>query len=219
MSSPPLIAAIFFDMDGLLVDTEPLWLESERELMSRFDIQWRHEDQIHCLGGPMEKVGKYMSELAGHREPSEYFIEELIELMVEKLHDIQLMPGLRALLNEVSERALPCALVSASPRRIVDAVLTALGEHPFAFSISADDVERSKPHPDPYLHAARRFDIEISQALIIEDSPTGVSAARSSGAWVIAVPQITPIDPAPRSAVISSIAEHTIDSLWELVRR
>jgi len=212
-------SAIFFDMDGLLVDTEPLWFESERELMARFGVRWRLEDQIHCLGGPMEKVGNYMSALVDHRVSSKYFTNELIELMIGKLETIELMPGLDSLLQEVSERALPCALVSASPRRIVDAVLSSLTEHPFEFSISADDVQRSKPHPDPYLHAASRFDIEINQALIIEDSPTGVRAARSSGAWVIAVPHITTIEPAPRSAVISSLSGHTLDSLWELVTR
>jgi HAD superfamily hydrolase (TIGR01509 family) len=213
-----LPSALFFDMDGLLVDTEPLWLASEREIMARFSVEWSHEDQIHCLGGPMERVGRYMAERAKNPQPWEWFTHELIDIMEGKLRRIELMPGLVPLLREISDLGISTALVSASPRRIVDGVLSTIASHPFQFSISADDVERSKPHPDPYIEAARRLNIAIEDALIIEDSPTGVRAARSSGAWVIAVPQLTPIEPAPKSAVISTLEGHTLNSLWSLVR-
>ena len=210
--------AVFFDMDGLLVDTEPYWLETERELMADFGVIWEEEDQLYCLGGPMEKVGRYMSSLAADRESPEWFAHELIERMSQKFESISLMPGIEELLAEISSLALPSALVSASPRRLVDAVLATFPTHPFRHSISADDVERGKPHPDPYLKAASYLGVDIEQSMIIEDSPTGVAAARSSGAWVVAVPQIAPIEEAPKSTIISTLAGHSLSSLWALVR-
>lgn len=210
--------AILFDMDGLLVDTEPYWLETERELMAEFGVQWQVVDQLYCLGGPMEKVGRYMSDLSQQSQSSEWFADELIDRMARKFQTIALMPGIHALLSEISAVQLPCALVSASPRRLVDAVLNSLTAHPFKLSISANDVERGKPHPDPYLKAARILDVDIEHSLILEDSPTGVMAARTSGAWVIAVPHIAPIEAAPKSAILETLADHSISSLWELVR-
>lgn len=205
-------------MDGLLVDTEPYWLETERELMAEFGVQWQATDQLYCLGGPMEKVGRYMSDLSRQSQSPEWFADELINRMAIKFQTIALMPGIHALLSEISAIQLPCALVSASPRLLVDAVLNSLTAHPFQLSISANDVERGKPHPDPYLKAAHILEVDIQHSLILEDSPTGVMAARTSGAWVIAVPQIAPIEPAPKSAILETLADHSISSLWELVR-
>ncbi|NBR93352.1 MAG: HAD family phosphatase [Actinobacteria bacterium] len=208
--------AIFFDMDGLLVDTEPYWLATERELMAEFDVLWRHEDQMYCLGGPMKKVGDYMSSLANSRESSEWFIAELISRISLKFRNISLMPGIRSLLDEIEEQLLPCALVSASPRVLVDAVISSFEKSPFEVTISADDVERSKPHPDPYLKAAALLGVDIVKSLIIEDSPTGVTAARASGAKVIAVPHLAPVSPAPRCAIITTLEGRSLKELWAL---
>ncbi len=217
-SFPDVPVAVFLDMDGLLVDTEPYWLEVERELMAEFGVIWQDSDQLFCLGGPMEKVGRYMSELAGGKEDSQWFARELIDRMANKFKSVTLMPGISGLLEEIAELNIPSALVSASPRRLVDSVLLSIDNHPFALSISADDVERGKPHPDPYLKAAMLLGVEINDSLVIEDSPTGVAAARSSGAWVIAVPHIASIREEDRSAVIQSLEGHSLNSLWKLVR-
>ena len=209
---------IFFDMDGLLVDTEPYWLQTERELMAEFGVLWQSEDQLFCLGGPMEKVGRYMSDLAESKQSPEWFASELIDRMAEKFDLISPMPGISQLLSEISKNHIPAALVSASPRRLVDAVLASIPNHPFALSISADDVVRGKPHPDPYLKAAELLNVKIEHSIILEDSPTGVTAARASGAWVVAVPHIAPIAPAERSVVIETLAGASVTSLWNLVR-
>lgn len=215
----PIPQAIFFDMDGLLVDTEPYWLATEEELMAEFGVNWRTEDQLYCLGGPMKKVGDYMAELANGAQTSDWFVNELIDRMAAKFNKISLMPGIEALLGEVQDLSIPTALVSASPRRLVDAVLNSLNVNPFALSVSADDVVRGKPHPDPYLKAAANLDVDINHSLIFEDSPTGVTAARASGAWVVAVPHIAPIDSADKSVVITTLEGHNINSIWNLVRR
>lgn len=208
--------AVLFDMDGLLVDTEPYWLETERELMADFGVIWQSEDQLYCLGGPMQKVGDYMSSLAENRESSEWFAEELIDRMAKKFENITLMPGIADLLDEIAALNLPIALVSASPRRLVDAVLASFPVSPFRVTISADDVMRGKPHPDPYLKAATILGIDITRSLIIEDSPTGVTAARASGAFVVAVPHIAPVEPASRSIIIDTLLGRKLKELWHL---
>ena len=208
--------AVFFDMDGLLVDTEPYWLETERELMADFGVIWQSEDQLYCLGGPMQKVGDYMSSLAQNRESSEWFAEELIDRMATKFENITLMPGVADLLDEIAALNLPTALVSASPRRLVDAVLASFPVSPFTATISANDVTRGKPHPDPYLKAAAILGINITRSLIIEDSPTGVTAARASGAFVVAVPHIAPVEPAVRSTIIDTLLGRKLKELWHL---
>ena len=173
---------IFFDMDGLLVDTEPYWLQTERELMAEFGVHWQSEDQLFCLGGPMEKVGRYMSDLAESRQSPEWFASELIDRMAEKFDLISPMPGISQLLSEISKNHIPAALVSASPRRLVDAVLASIPNHPFALSISADDVVRGKPHPDPYLRGAQNLGLEPSECIVFEDAAAGIQAGLSAGA-------------------------------------
>ena len=80
MQTKYLFDAVLWDMDGTLVDSEPFWLQSEKDLMAEFDYTWTDEDQRHCLGGPLLRVGKYMYELAGHRQSPEYFMHELTQI-------------------------------------------------------------------------------------------------------------------------------------------
>jgi HAD superfamily hydrolase (TIGR01509 family) len=199
-------SAILFDMDGTLVDTEPMWLASETELMARYGYTWTHEDQAHCLGGPLDRVGRYMFELAGGVESPECFTDALISLTEHHLRDgAGLMEGAQELMALCEELSLPMALVSASPRVIVDAVLENLKGHNFAVSVSSDDVTRAKPDPEGYLAAATFLDVAIEDCLILEDSATGVAAASASGGLVVAIPHLVPISNAARVRVVSSV--------------
>ncbi|MEY4283272.1 MAG: hypothetical protein RL467_828 [Actinomycetota bacterium] len=209
--------AIFFDMDGLLVDSEPVWLESESEITAAFGYQWQAQDQVECLGGPLSRVGEYMSDRCRGVESPAYFTEKLIELQCSKLRGkTPLMPGAIELVRELTANGIATGLVSASPRNIVDAVLDNLGGSPFPFSISADDVVRTKPHPDAYLLAAERSGAEISHSLIFEDSLTGVAAAQASGAWLIAVPHLVTVLESERVRSIRSLEQLSLAKLQEL---
>ena len=208
--------AVFFDMDGLTIDSEPQWLEVERELTARFGYQWTIEDQARCLGGPLSKVGQYMSELVDGAESGEYFHQELINVMAEKVRKRAVfMPGAQSLINSLHKNGIPMALVSASPRVIVEAALAHIQSLPFKTTISSDDVKKTKPDPEGYLKAARVLSVDIEQCLILEDSLTGVSAARASGAKVIAVPHLVEIDVDFQTKVIKSLEELDIDLLRE----
>ena len=200
--------AVFFDMDGLFVDSEPMWLMAETELMASHGYEWTQEDQNYCLGGPLSKVGQYMCDKVNTNQSAQYFTDEVISLMTKKLSaGAPLMPGALELLNDLKYNDIPTALVSASPRVLVDAVLRSVPDHSFSFSLSADDVVNPKPDPEAYLKAAERFDANIKDCLILEDSPNGVRAATASGAFTIAVPHFVEILPKERLRVINSLQE------------
>jgi beta-phosphoglucomutase-like phosphatase (HAD superfamily) len=140
--------AVFFDMDGLMVDSEPEWFQSEVEVTSPFGYTWLEVDQIACLGGPLSKVGQYMFEKCGQQRSPEYFTQALIDTQVARMRgNTPTMPGAIELVRELQSHGIKTALVSASPRNIVDAVLDNVGHDLFPFSISADDVKKTKPDP------------------------------------------------------------------------
>lgn len=200
-------SAVFFDMDGLLVNSEPLWLESETEMMAGFGYQWLESDQVACLGGPLDRVGKYMSDLIGGKRDGNSLMLEIIDRMIIKFQgQLPFMPGAVELINDLRAHGVDLTLVSASPRSLVDAVLANFEANPFVRSISSDDVKFSKPDPEGYLLAASSGGHDISNCLVLEDSLTGVTAAKASGAWVLAVPHLVPIENGGRVAVTDSLA-------------
>jgi HAD superfamily hydrolase (TIGR01509 family) len=207
-------SAVFFDMDGLLVDSEPLWLESETEMMAEFGYQWLESDQAACLGGPLDRVGNYMSGLIGGKRDGHSLMLEIIERMVLKFKgELPFMPGAIALINDLRAYGVPLTLVSASPRSLVDAALSNFEENPFVRSISSGDVKVSKPDPEGYLLAAASGGHDISNSLVLEDSLTGVTAAKASGAWVLAVPHLVPIEKSGRVDVTSSLSNWNYEKL------
>ena len=207
-------SAVFFDMDGLLVDSEPLWLESETEMMAQYGYQWLESDQAACLGGPLDRVGDYMSGLIGGKRDGHSLMLEIIERMVVKFKgDLPFMPGAVELINDLRARNVEITLVSASPRSLVDAALSNFEINPFARSISSNDVKVTKPDPEGYLLAAASGGHDISNCLVLEDSLTGVTAAKASGAWVLAVPHLVPIEKLGRVDTTTSLSNWSYDKL------
>jgi len=209
--------AVFFDMDGLMVDSEPEWLLSEIEVTAPYGYTWLEQDQVACLGGPLSKVGQYMFDRCGKVESPQFFTQQLIDTQVARMRgNTPTMPGAIELVRELQSHGIKTALVSASPRNIVDAVLDNLGNDLFPFSISSDDVENTKPHPEAYLKAATMSGSNIANCLVFEDSLTGMSAAIASGAHLIGVPHLVTIDESPRIRVIKSLEQLSYLKLKEL---
>jgi HAD superfamily hydrolase (TIGR01509 family) len=209
--------AVFFDMDGLMVDSEPEWLQSEIEVTAPFGYTWLEADQIACLGGPLTKVGQYMFEKCGQQESPQYFTQRLIDTQVARMRgNTPTMPGAIDLVRELQLQGVKTALVSASPRIIVDAVLDNLGHDLFPFSISSDDVIKTKPDPEAYVKAAVMSGYEITNCLVFEDSLTGMNAAIASGAYLIGVPHLVSIQESERVRVIKSLQQMSYTKIAEL---
>jgi HAD superfamily hydrolase (TIGR01509 family) len=213
----PFFEAVFFDMDGLMVDSEPEWFQSEIEVTRPFGYTWTDEDQVACLGGPLSRVGAYMRDKCDGAQSAEYFTQQLIHTQALKMRgNTPTMPGALELVRELQEHGIKTGLVSASPRIIVDAVLDNLGHDLFPFSISSNDVEKTKPHPDCYLKAASMTESNIQNCLVFEDSLTGMNAATSSGAFLIAVPHLVTIEESKRVRVISTLEQLNFAKLTQL---
>ena len=209
--------AVFFDMDGLMVDSEPQWFLSEIEVTQPFGYTWLESDQIACLGGPLSRVGQYMYDKCGQVESPEFFTQTLIRVQAEKMRgNTPTMPGAVELVRNLQSHGIKTALVSASPRNIVDAVLDNLGHDLFPFSISSDDVAQTKPQPDCYLKAANISQSDISNCLIFEDSLTGMKAATSSGAFLIAVPHLVHIEESQKVRVVKNLEQLNFEILQTL---
>jgi len=207
-------SAVFFDMDGLLVDSETLWLEAETEQMAQFGYQWSPSDQAFSLGGPLDRVGNYMSDLIGGKRDGQSLMLEMIDRMIAKFEKgLSFMPGAIDLIDDLKAHGIALTLVSASPRPLVDAALSNFEVSPFVRSISCDDVKITKPDPEGYLLAASSGGHDITNCLILEDSLTGVTAAKASGAWVLAVPHIVPIEKSGRVDTTTSLANWSYEKL------
>jgi HAD superfamily hydrolase (TIGR01509 family) len=216
-----LPAAVLFDLDGTLIDSEDLWWEAECRTVATWGGTWTREDQAHCLGGPLERVTSYMAtRTASPLEPNA--IGAAILGTMEGLlrgGDLQWRPGALELLSRCRREGVPTALVSASHRRLLDAVADAVAHHPgmphpaFDVTVAGDEVDEGKPHPEPYLEAARRLGVDIRDCIVIEDSPTGVASGQASGAFVVAVPHIVDVPAAPRRRVVATLEAVTPDDL------
>jgi len=191
--------AVLFDMDGTLINSEPYWLIAETALMARYHHEWTDEDQAYCLGGPLPKVGAYMSKLASAAEDANYFENELVRLVAEQFTlGLEFMPGAEELVHDLVEAQIPMALVSASPRLLVDSAINLLPSGTFITSVSNQDVKVSKPDPESYLKAAAYLGVDISRCLVLEDSRTGIDAGLASGAVVLGIPHLITYPPTPR---------------------
>ncbi len=200
-------------MDGLLVDSEPLWLEAETAVMARLGADWTKADQMRLLGGSLDRTVSYLLARAARPVPPEVVAEWLMSDIAERVrdHGVPVQPGARELLAEVAAAGLPRALVTSSERRFMEPVLASTGMR-FDALVCAEDVSVTKPDPEPYLLAAKLLEVDPGRCFALEDSPNGVASAEAAGCRVIAVPSLLPIDPAPGRLVVRSLLDLKADA-------
>jgi HAD superfamily hydrolase (TIGR01509 family) len=210
------LQAVLFDMDGILVDSEPLWFEAETAVMGRLGGQWAEADQHALVGGSMAVTVAYLLGKATRPADAAQVEGWLVEAMAGLLRERQLppMPGAMELLGQVAAVGLPHALVTSSEREIMDAVLRALPAS-FPVTVCAGDVSACKPDPEGYLLAAAKLAVDPRRCVVVEDSPNGVAAAEAAGCLVVAVPGIVPIPAIPGRLVVSSLLELSLERLQE----
>jgi len=208
------LQAVLFDMDGLLIDSEPLWFEVETDIMTRLGGVWTPADQQALLGSALDPAVRYFLERArvpaDPAEVREWMVGGIVDKVLE--HGVKIMPGAAELVAAVGASGLPFALVTSSQRRFVDAVLAQTGLR-FPVIVTGSDVSRGKPDPEPYLLATRRLGVPPSRSLVLEDSRTGVTAAEAAGCFVVAVPTLGGIDPRPGRWVRESLQGVDVDWL------
>ncbi|MDF3291678.1 HAD family hydrolase [Streptomyces silvisoli] len=200
------LAAVLFDMDGTLVDTEDVWWQAVADTASDLGYRLSGRDLPDVLGRPVEHTADHLLRVTGTDRERAALAAELDGRFAELVgSDIRPRPGALALLDALRAQRLTTALVSASPRRVVDMVLRVLGRDRFAVTVSADDTPRTKPAPDPYLAAARQLGVDPAHCVAVEDTPTGVASAEAAGCQVLAVPSAVPIPEAPGRTVLPSL--------------
>jgi len=216
-ADPALPAAVLWDMDGTLVDTEPYWIACERELVGRYGHEWSDDDAHALVGNPLLVSAEIMRERGRVPLPAESIVEVLLDGVVARVQEhVPFRPGARELLEALIAAGVPCALVTMSYRRFTDAVVAALPPGTFAVVVPGDEVTHGKPHPEPYLTAAARLGVEPGECVAIEDSPTGVASAVAAGVPTLAVEHLVTISPGPGRTIVHTLETWTPEALTKL---
>jgi HAD superfamily hydrolase (TIGR01509 family) len=214
---PVLPAAVLWDMDGTLVDTEPYWIEAEHEVVAEHGGVWTEDDAHALVGNPLLVSAEYLRTRGGVDLPAEEIVELLIDRVVDDVRRrVPWRPGVRELLEEMAGQGIPCALVTMSYARLARAVTDQLPPGTFAAIVTGDEVRHGKPHPEPYLTAAARLGVRPEECLAIEDSPTGAASAAAAGTAVVAVPCVVPVPPGPGHLVVPTLRGRRTAELYAL---
>ncbi len=185
------ISCVVFDLDGTLIDTEPLFEEAARRLLARRGKELIQDVMRKMMGTPAREALPYFSTEHGLADSQETIAAEYREdfLAAAGQQPVQLMPGCLELLARLEAVNIPRAIATSSTARYVDWALSPHGILPrFAFVLTADDVTHGKPHPEIYQKAARRFDVDPANMLVLEDSVNGMRAAKTAGAHCVVIP-------------------------------
>ncbi|WP_256962336.1 HAD family phosphatase [Streptomyces sp. NRRL B-24572] len=213
------LAAVLFDMDGTLVDTEVLWWQATEEVAARLGHRLTDADAPEVVGRAVEDTAAHLVRATGAPDPDGIATALTTAFQRRVDEGAPMRPGADRLLTELARAGLPFALVSASPRSVVDSVVGgALAHVPFAFTVSADDTARTKPHPDPYRTAARRLGVPAAACVAVEDSPDGAASADAAGCTVLVVPSMLPVPPGPDRIFADSLEDVSLDGLRRHVR-
>jgi len=212
--------AVLFDMDGLLLDTEPLWTVAEVELAKRLGGVWGDDIKAAVVGTRLDVSVPAILRHYGVEPTSEqvadataFLLDRMVELFAA---DLPLHAGAVDLIDALRDRDVPVALVSSSFRVLVDAALKLLGPHRFDVTLAGDEVAHGKPAPEPYLTACERLGVGPARSVVLEDAMSGVLSAEAAGCTVVAVPFVAPIDPQPGRHVVAALTDIDVDWLLGL---
>lgn len=215
-SSRSLPAALLFDMDGTLVDTEPYWMLAEHELITGWGGTWTNEDALAVVGmGLWDAAAVFQAHGVG------LSADEIVTTMTDRVLEqvavaVPWRPGALELLAESRRLGVPTALVTMSVRRMATAIVDAIGFPAFDVIVGGDDIDEPKPHPAPYLRAAELLGVDIARCVAFEDSVPGVASAVASGAVTIAIPLHTSIDPTEAITIWPDLAGRSMTDVTEL---
>ena len=207
-------AAVLWDMDGTLVDTEPYWIESEFALADRHGGRWSRDHALNLVGRDLLEAGQYIREHMGIDLTPQQIVDELLDGVVARVRiDVPWRPGALDLLAKLRDAGVPCALVTMSYQRFVAPILEHLTPDTFRVVVTGDVLTNGKPHPEPYLTAAAALGVSTGDCLAIEDSSTGVTSAETAGCTVLVVPNHVTVAPGPRRIFRNSLVGLGLEEL------
>lgn len=218
-ATPPVPAAVLWDMDGTLVDTEPYWIEAEYALVAEHGGTWSDAHAHALVGSDLLSAAAYIRQHGSVDLEPHAIVAALLERVIVRVQEhTPWQPGAVELLTDLAQAGVPCALVTMSYASLAEAVVGQLPAGTFAAVITGDQVEHGKPHPEPYLKAAAALGVAPAQCVAIEDSPTGLASAEAAGCQALAVPHVAAIEEAPGRTIIDGLTG--IDAAWlaEFVR-
>lgn len=194
-------------MDGTIVDTEPYWMAAETRLVESFGGTWSDEQVMQLIGNGLEESARVL-QAAGVKMGVQEIVNALTESVRHSLatEGVPFRPGAREMLLSLHEAGIPMALVTMSMRAMAEDVVALIDFPAFDVIVGGDEVERPKPYPEPYLHAARLLGVDIADTVALEDSQTGLRSAVASGAVSIGVPNLLSLDNLGAHAVWDTLA-------------
>lgn len=216
-----LPAALLWDFDGTLVDSEDSWGRAQARLMAAWGAPWTEEDALGLVGQSNEESARFMLRRAGRDVGAaeeiavllnEYALADMVEV------GTPFRPGARELLQESLDAGVPCALVSATHTAVLTTVLEDLPVGVFDAVVGGDQVVNSKPEPDSYLLAADRLGVRPADCLALEDSVAGSASAFAAGCVVLGIPYLLELETGPRRPLVPTLEGVRLDDVARLWR-
>ena len=208
--------AILWDMDGTIVDSEEYWIVAELELVNLFGGTWTHEDGLALVGNGLPQTAAKLQE-----HGVELSIDEIIQALTNRvLEQIEVAvpwrPGAVELIHQFQEAGIPQALVTMSIERMARKVAAVIPGTPLTEVVAGDNVLKTKPDPEAYLLAAERLEVDISQCIAFEDSPSGCRSAHSAGAVTVGVTNLVSLDGIPTDVTLETLVGVSASQIFEL---
>jgi HAD superfamily hydrolase (TIGR01509 family) len=210
----PELRAVLFDMDGTVVDSEHLWAQAMRMIAEDLGGTLTEEALARTTGLSVPASVDLMLTELGSDLPHEHATEQLLARTADVFAaELMWQPGAQELIDALRAEGVTTALVTNSPRVVVDVAMERLGGHRFDRAVCGDEVSVHKPDPTPYLTAMELLDVPAESCLAVEDSPSGTAAAVAAGVPVLVVPSEVEVPEGPGRIFAASLLEATVDEL------
>lgn len=198
--------AMLIDMDGTLVDTEPYWEDAKIRLATKHGIPFTAEDAAPLVGRSMLVTIEAL-QAAGVPLSEEEVLAALVDEVANRVSQgIPWIAGAQDFLQRMGAASVPCALVTQAWRPVAEHTVNA-SNGVLQVLVSGGDVSHPKPHPEPYLLAAKRLGVDPARCVAMEDSPAGVASAEAAGCQVLVMPGMQPVDISPNRHPVESLQE------------
>lgn len=207
-------------MDGTLVDTEPYWMTAETALVESWGGSWTHEQAVQLVGNGLEESARILQQAGvglGEREIIDHLTDAVRRHLVED--GVPWRPGAKELLRSLRDAGVPTALVTMSMRRMAEDIVALIDFPAFDLVVGGDDVERPKPHPDPYLQAARELGVPAHATVALEDSRTGLRAAVAAETVALGIPHLIDLDGLGANELWPTLEGRSADDIIALYAR